>query len=98
MSCNVGSVLRYHKWGNTDANVAALTVTGVTSSNSVTPTGTASLVSSNNSSIGCGIRCFNSFIQDLLTVNGVTVGVLKFTATNDAINLSESAEVDQLSI
>ncbi len=77
-------------WSITGAQVGAMTVTGVTSTNSVTATGsatggtmtigTATLVASTDSSSP-------SYAVAGDGTNGVTVGVYKFRATNDSINL-----------
>lgn len=92
VSCNVGSgASGSYRFGNTSANISALTVTGVTSSNSVTSSGTASLgqlqtVGSATLTVAADASTPSYKIASAGS-NGVTVGVLKFTATNDAINL-----------
>lgn len=92
VSCNVGSAASgSYKWGNTSGNISSLTVTGVTSSNSVTPTGTASLGQLQSVGSAALVVAADASTPSYKIAsagsNGVTVGVLKFTATNDAINL-----------
>ncbi len=92
LKCNVSSgATGSYRWGNTSGNISGLTVTGVTSSNSVTPTGTASLgqlmtvgsgslvVSADSSSPSYTVASAGS--------TGVTLGVLKFRATNEDVVL-----------
>ncbi len=93
LSCNVSSGVSTgsYRFGNTSGNISSLTVTGVTSSNSVTPTGTASLgqlqtVGSATLVVAADASAPSYKIASAGS-NGVTVGVLKFTATNDAVNL-----------
>jgi len=92
LSCNVGSAASgSYKWGNTSGNISSLTVTGVTSSNSVTPSGTASLGQLQSVGSAALVVAADASTPSYKIAsagsNGVTVGVLKFTATNDAINL-----------
>ncbi|MEI6346247.1 MAG: peptidoglycan-binding protein [bacterium] len=92
LSCNIGSgASGVYKWGNTAANISALSVTGVTSSNSVTVGGSASLgqyqTVGSAALVVAADASTPSYKLASAGSNGITVGVLKFTATNDAINL-----------
>lgn len=93
LKCNASSAASGSlKWGITSTQIAAVSVTGVTSSASVTATG-----STNNGqlmTIASGAftvatdASSPSYAIAAAGTNGVTLGVYKFRATTDSVNLN----------
>ncbi len=93
LKCNVSSAATgTFQYGITSGQIGAIVVTGVTSSNSVTPTGStgagqiqtigsgALVVSTDSSSPSYGVVAAGS--------TGTVVGAYKFRASNEAVNLN----------
>lgn len=92
LKCNVSaSATGTQRWGITDAQIGAITVTGVTSSNSVTATGataTGQIMTIGSGSLTVSADASSpSYTVVAAGSTNVTVGVLKFRAANQAINL-----------
>jgi hypothetical protein len=94
VKCNVKSTASgSYKIGFSTANIAALSATGVTSSNSVTASGSQNL--GQLLSIGSGSLVVSadsstpSYTIASAGSTGVTAGVLKFRATNESVNLTQ---------
>ncbi len=100
IKCNVSSgtvagANETYKIGMTDANITGLTVTGITSSASVTPTGTGASQLGQLMTVGSSsLTVTKDASSPSYTVvsggsTGVVVGVIKFTANNQAVNLQK---------
>lgn len=93
--CNVSSSVpanSTYNLGITSAQIAALSVTGVQSSASVTPTGSTGAgstmtVASAGSVVASTAAGSPSYTLGAAGSQGVTLGVYKFRATNEAVNL-----------
>jgi hypothetical protein len=93
LKCNVGSAASGSlKWGITAAQIAAISATGITSSVAVTPTGSTNngqlmTVASGSFTVATDASSPSYAIASAGST-GVTLGVYKFRATNDSVNLN----------
>lgn len=93
LKCNVSSsATGTFQWGITDAQIAAISVTGVTSSNSVTAsgsTGAGQVMTINSGSLVVSTDSSSpSYTVAAAGSTGTTAGVYKFRATNEGVNLN----------
>ena len=96
LKCNVSSSASgTYQYGITSSQIGALTVTGVTSSNSVVATG--STMAGQTMTIGSGTLTVStdssspSYTVAASGQTGVVAGVIKFRAANEAVNLNRVA-------
>lgn len=94
LKCNVSSsATGTFIWGITSAQIAAISATGVTSSNSVTPTGSTGTGQTMTIATGSFAITIDPSTSNYTTVaagsTGVTIGTFKFRATNEAVNLTK---------
>ena len=94
LKCNVGSSATGSlKWGITSTQIGAISATGVTSSVTVVPTGSTNngqLMTLASGSLAASLDASSpSYGVSAGGTTGVTVGVIKFRATNEAVWLNK---------
>ncbi len=94
VKCNIKSTASgSYKIGFATANISALSATGVTSSNSVTASGSQNLGQLQTVGSGSLVASADSSTPSYTIASagstGVTAGVIKFRATNEAVNLTQ---------